>query len=289
MLTEIVLGCDGKKPQAVEFEKLFDYKGKKNLKKLKSLSAKADTRDMSLSFLGDIFPNLQQLRLNNSIVASCRDISTELSQLRILSLANCRLSSLDGICTISCKLQELYLADNHIGDLSELIGLANLKVLDLENNDILLVEDIEIVNCCKLLRHLTLRGNPCCDNPDYRSEIKRYLPKLLYLDEVKFGEEDKQEEQPPPTEDNQIPDNEQVPAVPQSAIDSVRDVTVITEYVVDKVDKRPTSTLGMGKNGDAAVALTLRPRQTIIAGKPTKIVQPKVRQKIWHNVGAIRL
>jgi hypothetical protein len=49
MLTEILLGCDGKKPQSIEFEAIFDYHGKKNFKKMKSLQAVADTMSMSLS------------------------------------------------------------------------------------------------------------------------------------------------------------------------------------------------------------------------------------------------
>jgi Leucine-rich repeat (LRR) protein len=57
--------------------------------------------------------------VKKSPVTVCRDVSALLRHLRFLSLAHCWVTSLDGICTLSANLEELYVAFNQISDLSE--------------------------------------------------------------------------------------------------------------------------------------------------------------------------
>lgn len=58
------------------------------------------------------------------------------------------------------KLEELYLRNNSVSDVRELVHLKGLS----------------------RLRVLWLEGNPCAKNPAYRTSLLQMLPKLLRLD-----------------------------------------------------------------------------------------------------------
>lgn len=166
---------------------LFGYEGKLDPQKIHSLQANVDTTDYSLSIIGDILPNLQKLRLNNSIIPNVRDIGCNFVNLRFLSLAQCGITSLNGISTLSRVLEELYLAYNQITDVSDLMGMDKLKVLDLEDNKITDISNLEFLTCCSGLRALTLAGNPATQDPEvYRSEVLKLIPQVIYLDEKRL-------------------------------------------------------------------------------------------------------
>lgn len=166
---------------------LLSYDGDHDFTTLISLEAKVDTRDFSLSFLGDTFPNIKKLRLNNSIIPSVRDIGCTLVNLRFLSLARCNISSLDGIATISQNLEELYLAFNNITDVCDLMGMEKLVIVDLEDNKINQLDNIEVLTLCTGLRALTMAGNPAAQDQDYRQKVRKLLPQLVYLDEKRLN------------------------------------------------------------------------------------------------------
>lgn len=166
---------------------LLSYSGDHDFTTLTSLEAKVDTRDFTLSFLGDTFPNIKKLRLNNSIIPSIRDIGCTLVSLRFLSLARCNISSLDGIATISQNLEELYLAFNNITDVCDLMGMEKLVIVDLEDNKITQLDNIEVLTLCTGLRALTMAGNPAAQEPNYREKVKKLLPQLVYLDEKRLN------------------------------------------------------------------------------------------------------
>ena len=186
MLKNIILDNDVDIERLNNEEDLFKYDGKMDLSKLKSFEAVVDTREMSLTFLADIFPSLQKLRLNNSIISSVRDISSVFTHLRFLSIASCELTSLDGISAICPKIEELYLAYNNLTDVFELMNLEKLVILDLEHNKIPNIENVTLLNCCPRLRALTLIGNPCAKSKSYRNDVLEKIPQLVYLDEKRL-------------------------------------------------------------------------------------------------------
>lgn len=166
---------------------IFDLKGNCKPEDVHTLQCQVDTTESSLSFIGDRFPNLQKLKLNNSIIPNMRDIGCRFTNLKFLSLARCGITSLNGISTISQVLEELYLAFNQIDDCSELVGMDSLVVIDLEENNISDLSNIEFLSTCSNLKSLTLSGNPCVDDPEtYRSKVRNLLPKLRYLDEKRL-------------------------------------------------------------------------------------------------------
>ncbi|KAM9013767.1 leucine-rich repeat-containing protein 56 isoform 1-T1 [Ara ararauna] len=173
--------------------KLKILTGVDDLQQVNALEMRVDTRENSLGSFGAYLPNLRELKLNNSLLMSVRDLGTTLSHLYVLWMAHCGLSDLDGISSCS-SLRELYIAYNNISDLSQLPWLDHLEVLDLEGNNIEDINQMQYLGlCCKLSR-LAVEGNPIClkpnaesaEEPDYnyRAEVKKLIPHLEYLDEI---------------------------------------------------------------------------------------------------------
>jgi hypothetical protein len=280
-LSEIKLDS-GQENEITDAEALLEYDGPRDLAEIRSLQAIADTSEMTLSVIGDFFPRLQKLRLNNSIIPSVRDISSNLKQLRFLSLAHCELHSLDGICTISEILEELYLAFNHIGDISDLIGLDKLRILDLEENEIESLADIELLQCCSSLKALTLAGNPGASIPTCREEVKRLLPHLAYLDEKRLQSRKPSKLEPPAAvfaslDLGETDKKEKHRVKPRSSEEPMREGTV-TEQLFDLADERPPTARGIYEGGRREVAgVWAKPKQKLIM-RP--VVAPKVMRPV---------
>ncbi|XP_075018857.1 leucine-rich repeat-containing protein 56 isoform X3 [Calonectris borealis] len=167
--------------------------GVDDLQRVKALEMRVDTRENSLGNFGAYLPNLKELKLNNSLLVSVRDLGTTLSHLHVLWMACCGLSDLDGISSCS-SLKELYIAYNNISDLSQLTWLDHLEVLDLEGNNIEDINQMQYLGLCGKLSRLTVEGNLICLKPNaesaeepgynYRAEVKKLIPHLEYLDEI---------------------------------------------------------------------------------------------------------
>ncbi|XP_074130738.1 leucine-rich repeat-containing protein 56 isoform X2 [Sminthopsis crassicaudata] len=181
-----------------------------DLRQVTVLEMCVDTRENSLGNFGAHLPNLSQLKLNNSLLASIRDLGSSLSHLQILWMVRCGLADLDGISSLR-SLKELYMSYNNISDLSQICLLEHLEVLDLEGNNIENIEQVRYLSLCKKLNMLTLEGNLICLRPDpeaaelpqkmsalltavlpslqapdynYRAEVKKLIPHLQFLDDV---------------------------------------------------------------------------------------------------------
>uniref|UniRef100_A0A8C0HJ13 Leucine rich repeat containing 56 n=1 Tax=Chelonoidis abingdonii TaxID=106734 RepID=A0A8C0HJ13_CHEAB len=173
--------------------KLKALTGVDDLQQVKALEMCVDTRENSLGNFGAYLPNLRQLKLNNSLLVSVRDLGSTLSHLQVLWMARCGLTDLDGISSCS-SLKELYIAYNNISDLSQVSLLDHLEVLDLEGNNIEDINQIQYLGLCGKLNSLTVEGNLICLKPNpessevpdynYRAEVKKLIPHLKYLDEI---------------------------------------------------------------------------------------------------------
>uniref|UniRef100_A0A8C6VET0 Leucine rich repeat containing 56 n=1 Tax=Naja naja TaxID=35670 RepID=A0A8C6VET0_NAJNA len=175
--------------------KLKALTGLDDLRQVKALEMRVNTRENSLGNFGSYLPNLKQLKLNGSILTSVRDLGTALPRLQVLWMARCGLSDLDGI-SCCCSLKELYIAYNNIGELSQISLLENLEILDLEGNNIEDLSQIQYLRLCTKLTNLTIEGNLICLKPspqssevcdpnyNYRVEVKKLIPHLKCLDEI---------------------------------------------------------------------------------------------------------
>ncbi|XP_026872155.2 leucine-rich repeat-containing protein 56 isoform X2 [Electrophorus electricus] len=182
-------------------EKLRNLSGSDDLDQVTTLEMCVDTRQNTLGNFGVHLPSLVQLKMNNSLILSVRDLGTTLSHLRILSLVRCGLADLDGILSLS-SLKELYLAYNNVSDLSQVSMLEQLELLDVEGNDVDDLVQVQYLGLCGQLRALSLEGNPVCTSPhpgavevpdyryNYRSVVRKLVPQLRYLDDVPTEEEE---------------------------------------------------------------------------------------------------
>ncbi|KAL4622685.1 leucine-rich repeat-containing protein 56 [Arapaima gigas] len=204
-------------------EKLRVLTGNEDLKKVTTLELCTDTRESSLSNLGAYLPNLIQLKMNNSVITSVRDLGTSFSHLQVLWMARCGLADLDGILVFS-SLKELYVAYNDISDLSHISMLEHLELLDLEGNSVDDISQVQYLGLCGSLRALILDGNPVCAQPHpdtpktenycYRSAVRQFLPHLHYLDDI-------------PAED----------IVPQSSTGSLEDWALLKESIKESISE----------------------------------------------------
>jgi hypothetical protein len=280
MITSVILTYDDL-ADPIECEDLFSYEGSVDPSTLNTFEAKVDTREMTLSLLGDMFPNLKKLRLNNSIIPSVRDIGSTLVSLRFLSLARCTISSLDGVSTISRNLEELYLAFNHITDVCDLMGMEKLRVVDLEGNQLPDISAIEILSLCPGLKALTLTGNPAADIPDYRDRVKGLLPQLAYLDEKRLVPKRKM---PPPIPETSEPIvTIERPGIAMEAAkpeDDEAEHSIMTEFIDDIVADRPPTSRAYFHASDFPELMTPARRMKQFGVGPQKFVTARQRRVV---------
>ncbi|XP_070829089.1 leucine-rich repeat-containing protein 56 [Chaetodon trifascialis] len=179
-------------------EKLELLCGTGDLSRVTSLEICVDTQEYSLGNFGVYLPRLVQLRMNNSMIMSVRDLGTTLSHLQVLWMPCCSLQDLDGISSFS-SLKELYMAYNSVSDLSQVGMLENLQLLDLEGNNVDDLVQVQYLGLCGKLQKLTLEGNPVCVRPNptaiqtadysYRAAVRDLVPQLRYLDDLKVEED----------------------------------------------------------------------------------------------------
>ncbi|KAM4723101.1 leucine-rich repeat-containing protein 56 [Rhinophrynus dorsalis] len=190
---------EGLVDEYLSLAKLRILTGVEDLQEVTTLQMRVDTRENSLGnfgedcSLGAYMPNLRQLKLNNSLILSVRDLGTSLSQLQVLWMAQCGLTDLDGIASF-CSLKELYLAYNDLSDLSQMSMLEHLEILDLEGNCLDQIMELQYLALCNNLTTLTLEGNPICARPspeatespdyNYRAEVRNIIPQLRILDDA---------------------------------------------------------------------------------------------------------
>uniref|UniRef100_UPI003AB06C63 leucine-rich repeat-containing protein 56 n=1 Tax=Centroberyx gerrardi TaxID=166262 RepID=UPI003AB06C63 len=178
--------------------KLESLCGAQDLSQVTSLEICVDTRENTLGNFGAYLPKLVQLKMNNSMIMSVRDLGTTLSHLQVLWMSRCCLQDLDGIPSFS-SLKELYVAYNSVSDLSQVSMLENLQLLDLEGNDVDDLVQVQYLGLCSHLHTLTLEGNPVCVRPhptatqtveySYRAAVRELVPQLRYLDDVRAEED----------------------------------------------------------------------------------------------------
>ncbi|KAK5618970.1 hypothetical protein CRENBAI_006051 [Crenichthys baileyi] len=98
-----------------------------------------DTQENTLGDFGAYLPKLEQLKMNNSLITSLRDLGTTLSHLQVLWMSRCCLQDLNGISTLcSLKVEEY----NYRAAVRELVP--QLRYLD----DMKVEEDR--LTCCSI-------------------------------------------------------------------------------------------------------------------------------------------
>jgi len=151
-----------------------------DLSAVKYVEIEVDAQVQTVEALGSHLPNLELLRLTGSQIHCIRDLGSQLRNLRVLWITRAGLADLDGISILD-SLQELYVAFNHLTDISPLM-YHDLEVLDLEGNCLPSLEDVgDTLVTCSCLKTLNIQNNPCVKGG--LSHLRKILPKLEILDD----------------------------------------------------------------------------------------------------------
>eukprot|EP00826_Nyctotherus_ovalis_P053870 TRINITY_DN7030_c0_g4_i1.p1 TRINITY_DN7030_c0_g4~~TRINITY_DN7030_c0_g4_i1.p1 ORF type:complete len:461 (+),score=121.00 TRINITY_DN7030_c0_g4_i1:328-1710(+) len=151
------------------------------IKHFKRIEIIADTTNLSLQTLGETLKELQELKLNGSIIRSIRDLGTSYKSLRVLWISRVGLKDLYGLLPMQ-NLEELYASYNYVKDISEIECIGKLRVLDLEAN---CVEDVgQLSYVTGSLKSITLAENKVAESPEYLKSLVKYGTGLETIDDV---------------------------------------------------------------------------------------------------------
>jgi hypothetical protein len=139
-----------------------------------------DASDSPVAAIGECFPNLRHLVLNDSILVSLRDLGTAYQKLQVLEVNRCCLSDLDGIAAFP-NLLSLIAKDNSIADVSQLALHDSLQYLDIEGNAIEDESALMHLALCPHLRRLDIADTPLGALDNVSALVLSHLPQLLEL------------------------------------------------------------------------------------------------------------
>jgi len=170
-------------------EFLRDHCGVSDLTEVTCLELELDASSTRIASVGEHLPFIVDLKLSGSRVPEIRDLGTSFGRVQVLWLCRCGLVELDGIGSMPL-LQELYLSFNELKDLSALMVLEELAVVDLEGNCVQDYKEVETLSLLSL-RELTLTDNPVQRAPGYsRQALFKLIPSLQLLDDLPPGADD---------------------------------------------------------------------------------------------------
>lgn len=162
-------------------EQLIEASNGQRLEDIIRLSLRIDTSEKSICNMGDHVPNLRELVMDNSRIASLRDLGVSLRGLRVLSLNECGILELDGIAALG-GLEVLFLKNNYIVDVSPIAMHDHITTLNLCGNKISEISVGDTLSSCPSLHSLDLSRNPIERAPNYRAVICALIPNLAILD-----------------------------------------------------------------------------------------------------------
>jgi hypothetical protein len=173
-------------------EYLHRLTGEEDLALISSIQLSINTESQSIANLFTLLPNLTQLSFNNSFISSLRDFNSSSQSVTQLNLNFCGLHSLDCIANYLPQLIQLNLSGNQCSqELSHLLELKQLRILDISANNIHNYDELDWLNELKSLRHLILTRNPISYHKYYRPIIANKLSQLRSLDAKKFNSEER--------------------------------------------------------------------------------------------------
>uniref|UniRef100_A0A1B6DRR1 Leucine-rich repeat-containing protein 56 n=1 Tax=Clastoptera arizonana TaxID=38151 RepID=A0A1B6DRR1_9HEMI len=175
-------------PDSLPFDRslpklLAKIAGTEDFNSVTSIKLKVITQEVCLERLCVYMPALVELDLTGSHMVSLRDLGCGLNNLLILRVGRCQLISLDGLFGMT-SVEELYAPDNSIDCVGYCAALPNLRILDLQKNNISSLRQIEYLSMCPTLKELVLKDCEAATMPNYREAVGAMCPKLRMLDGV---------------------------------------------------------------------------------------------------------
>lgn len=125
------------------------------------------------------FGCLVKLQLDNNIIESIEGLD-HLVHLRWLDLSFNNIGRIQGLSRLT-KLEDLTLYSNRIETLENMDSLTNLHVLSVGNNKLGDLDNLLYLRRFRRLQSLNIKGNPVCDNRDFRDFVLAFVPQLDFL------------------------------------------------------------------------------------------------------------
>ena len=145
-----------------------------NLYNLKKLSIIITNDYGLLNQFGNFLPQLKLLKLNNSNILNFNDIGTNFNKIECLQMKRCHLRDLNGIICIQ-NLKILDIEDNEVSDLIDLDMCSELKKIILKKNKILESDNLQFLSSLINLEYIDIRENPICESDDIEENIQKNL------------------------------------------------------------------------------------------------------------------
>eukprot|EP00798_Chlamydomonas_sp_ICE-L_P027714 gene27714-7358_t len=125
----------------------------------------------------------KELILGNKGIEKIRGFE-EFTSLESLWLYGNKLKKINNL-DVNFRIRTLHVQDNQICTLKgSLSSFKFLETLDIANNQLRDLEKLlKSLEKFKFLKHLNLKGNPCCEEPDYRLLVIHAMPGLKVLDQ----------------------------------------------------------------------------------------------------------
>ncbi len=142
---------------------------------LPKIELRVDTSCHNLQVTGEILTSLEYLKLNDSVIRCFRDIGTSFKNVKVLNIARCEISEVQGIQAFE-SLEELYISFNQIGDLFDISFLENLRVLDLEGNNVKENGQMYYLRRLTKLIDVNFKHNPIEASCDYKKLVSENCP-----------------------------------------------------------------------------------------------------------------
>jgi hypothetical protein len=145
-----------------------------DLDKLKKLSILISNDYGLLNQFGSFLPELKLLKLNNSNILNFNDIGTNFNKIECLQMKRCHLRDLNGIICMQ-NLKILDIEDNEVSDLIDLYMCSELKKIILKKNKILESDNLQFLSSLINLEYIDIRENPICESDDIEENIQKNL------------------------------------------------------------------------------------------------------------------
>ena len=141
------------------------------LEKLTKLSIIISNDYGLLNQFGMFLPSLKILKLNNSNILSFSDIGTNFTHVRCLQMKNCHLKDISGLICMT-NLEILDLEDNEIYDVIDIEMCSELRKINFKKNLIKEPENLTFLTSIEKLEYLCLKLNPICKEEIDLSELE---------------------------------------------------------------------------------------------------------------------
>lgn len=150
---------------------------------------------VDISPIGNL-KSLEKLYLDGNCISDVAGIGS-CANLEELQVSNQRLRSGEVLVfdsstmySLAESLRILVGRNNKLSSIRELFGMAQLRKLDLANNNVYSLEDLEsLLASCPQLIAFDLRGNPVCKAPKYRDSVIMMSDYLRVLDDEPITKE----------------------------------------------------------------------------------------------------